>query len=282
MSTVLQCAAVVSTARTFARLCYLSVSRVKIVYPQPRISEQGFHNNSGREIAYPQLPLEASSLSEAPGLLSVIMSSSPSQSASSSTPSTQTSNEDCPRVLPNLNPSRRIYKPGPWDDEENIEDYRSGGFHPVHLGDTYGDSERYRIIHKLGHGGFATVWLARAHGQDGYVALKIMMAEVSVEDSRELKLLASLKAAVSTASGEQHPGRDHIAWPLHHFWIDGPNGRHLCLVMPVGGPRVSELWLHHELPVDLPRKMALQVSLGLQFLHSNGVGHGGTLTPRFL
>jgi len=32
---------------------------------------------------------------------------------------------------------------------EDIERYRSGGFHPVHLGDMF-DDERYRIVHKLG------------------------------------------------------------------------------------------------------------------------------------
>ena len=38
--------------------------------------------------------------------------------------------------------------------------YRPGGFHPVHLGDTFKEG-RYRVIHKLGHGGFSTIWLAR-------------------------------------------------------------------------------------------------------------------------
>ena len=36
--------------------------------------------------------------------------------------------------------------------------YRPGGYHPVHIGDIY--RERYRVIHKLGHGTYSTVWLA--------------------------------------------------------------------------------------------------------------------------
>lgn len=45
-------------------------------------------------------------------------------------------------------------------DAESLEYHRTAGFHPVHLGDTFKDG-RYRVIHKLGHGSFSTVWLAR-------------------------------------------------------------------------------------------------------------------------
>jgi hypothetical protein len=39
------------------------------------------------------------------------------------------------------------------------ESYRPDGFLPVHLGDKIND--RYKIIRKLGHGSFITVWLAK-------------------------------------------------------------------------------------------------------------------------
>lgn len=45
-------------------------------------------------------------------------------------------------------------------DAEPLERYRKGGYHPIHLGDTLKDG-RYKILHKLGWGGYATVWLAR-------------------------------------------------------------------------------------------------------------------------
>ena len=41
---------------------------------------------------------------------------------------------------------------------EDAEDYRAGGYHPVHLGDVI--AGRYRVTRKLGYGKFATVWLA--------------------------------------------------------------------------------------------------------------------------
>ena len=46
---------------------------------------------------------------------------------------------------------------------ENVEDcnkYREGGYHPVKLGECYSSTDAtYKIIHKLGHGSYSTVWL---------------------------------------------------------------------------------------------------------------------------
>lgn len=48
------------------------------------------------------------------------------------------------------------------EDEEDLEDYGKGGYHPVHVGDTFSDG-RYLIVRKLGWGHFSTVWLAKDH-----------------------------------------------------------------------------------------------------------------------
>lgn len=44
--------------------------------------------------------------------------------------------------------------------EESLASYGFGGYHPVNLGDVL--DGRYRILCKLGFGGYATVWLAEA------------------------------------------------------------------------------------------------------------------------
>nr|POE94416.1 fad-dependent monooxygenase nscc [Quercus suber] len=84
---------------------------------------------------------------------------------------------------------------------------------------------KYKVIHKLGHGGFAIVWLARDVEQHQYVALKILRADAP---PRERTVLKQIQAATT----KNIP----IATLHEEFAIHGPNGVHQCLVMDVGGP----------------------------------------------
>lgn len=45
-------------------------------------------------------------------------------------------------------------------DAEPLHRYRAGGYHPIRLGDLLNDG-RYKVLHKLGWGGYSTVWAAR-------------------------------------------------------------------------------------------------------------------------
>jgi serine/threonine-protein kinase SRPK3 len=153
--------------------------------------------------------------------------------------------------------------------------YRKGGFHPVHLDDTF-KSDRYRVIHKLGHGGFATVWLARDGHRERYVALKILAARLS-HDCPEVEILRRLRKSDDVGGGKQY-----VMSMLDHFWIKGPNGDHLCVVSEVGGPSIK---LFNEAPglvrgtrrlkAIVARRVALEAVEGLAFIHSTGTIHGG-------
>lgn len=59
-----------------------------------------------------------------------------------------------------VSPSSYRYASMLWMQQEWFYKYSQGGLHPVSLGDTFKDG-RYKIVHKLGWGGFSTVWLAR-------------------------------------------------------------------------------------------------------------------------
>lgn len=162
-----------------------------------------------------------------------------------------------------------VYLDGPQDDVESLQDYRQGGFHPVKIGDCFGESMQYRVLHKLGYGGYATVWLCRDTQNSRYVALKIMMATVRPDTTRELDMLSQLDCTL--------PGAELIALPLEHFTFKGPNGTHKVLVLPVLGPRVSpEIWRHMKTNPNLAlRRLAQHATEALNFLHKNQVCHGG-------
>ncbi|KAL8808709.1 MAG: hypothetical protein Q9200_004101 [Gallowayella weberi] len=155
-------------------------------------------------------------------------------------------------------------------DGECSTKYLKGGYHPTHIGELYKDS-RYKIIHKLGSGGFGTVWLARDQEKDRYVALKIIVADKTAENP-ELKMLLYLAVQDSN-----HPGRQHLATLLDRFTVDGPNGKHTALVLPLLGPCVedrAEPQRTRMLEQDVAIRVASQLSQSLSYLHSIGIGHG--------
>lgn len=165
--------------------------------------------------------------------------------------------------------------PVDWDfyglslEVELLGNYELGGYHPVHLGDTF--RERYTVIHKLGFGGSGTVWLARDKEQNRYVALKILCAEISI-DSHDVEILKFLEQR-----DDSGPGRQHIAFLLDHFQIEGPNGSHLCVVSEILGPALSQLALSgKQLRGSVARKVAHQAVEAVAWLHSHGICHGGT------
>ncbi|CCE27258.1 related to dis1-suppressing protein kinase dsk1 [Claviceps purpurea 20.1] len=158
----------------------------------------------------------------------------------------------------------------PTIDAEPLYRYRPGGYHPIALGDVLKDG-RYKILHKLGWGGFATTWAAKDRKDDCYVAIKIATSEL--QHSRELKVLRALSALP-----QNHPGSAHVNRLLDHFTLVGPNGTHNCLVLELVGPGVQELVLErfkdYRLPSRLAKVFVKQALQGLDFLAANNIGHG--------
>ncbi|TPX07214.1 uncharacterized protein E0L32_010917 [Thyridium curvatum] len=163
--------------------------------------------------------------------------------------------------------SHGTYLEGINEGLEPLEEYQKGGYHPVHLGDILGSSKRYRVIHKLGHGGFGTVWLCRDLEKLSYVAVKVMAGDVGAEELPDLGL---------ARLDRSRPGAEYVALPLDSFAVTGPNGVHQCLVLPVLGPCVSpRLWLNLKGDVSITlQRMARQSALALHFLHQQGYCHG--------
>lgn len=159
----------------------------------------------------------------------------------------------------------------PEADVENLEGYVPGGFHPAMIGDTF-HGGRYRIVHKLGCGGYSMVWLARDQQLQRYVSLKILVASAS-GNSNESNILRLLQNGNSG-----HPGKQFIQTLLDEFKFEGLNGQHLCLVgVPYGYSisRSKEDSVNFMFPVDAARSAAAQLIMGLLYLHANGICHEG-------
>lgn len=167
-------------------------------------------------------------------------------------------------------------------DAEPLHRYTKRGYHPVTLGSILDDG-RYKILHKLGWGGYSTVWAARDQrynrlywtinttdcARDGIVvAVKIGAAED--REDRELSVMKKL------ASKHSSP---HVMHMLDNFNLKGPNGTHHCLVFELLGPSVADTidarFSNGRLPGNLAKSIAKQVVSGVDFLHRQHIGHGG-------
>ncbi|KAJ5195449.1 uncharacterized protein N7498_008887 [Penicillium cinerascens] len=160
-------------------------------------------------------------------------------------------------------------------DAEPLHRYRQGGYHPVTLGE-YLKAGRYKVLHKLGWGGYSTVWAARDQRlyipmTETYVAVKICIAEKGHD--RETRELQTMKELAS-----YHPSLTHVVQLLDDFDLTGPNGFHKCLVYELLGPNIPDVIDAHfsggRLPGRLAKTIAKQSLAGLRDLHQRDIGHG--------
>jgi serine/threonine protein kinase len=160
-------------------------------------------------------------------------------------------------------------------DLEDFEEYSVGGYHPTVIGATFCGG-RYEVVHKLGFGGYSTIWLAKDKQLQRYVSLKILIA-YEFSKSTEAKILRRVHGDESS-----HPGPRFIPRLLDEFSINSPNGHHVCLVQE---PAVCSIAASKEacadfmFPVETARSIAAQLIMGLSDLHSQGVCHGGRSNP---
>ncbi|KAH8429360.1 uncharacterized protein LDX57_007024 [Aspergillus melleus] len=155
--------------------------------------------------------------------------------------------------------------------QEELSRYRPGGYHPVKLGDTF-QNGRYEIRHKLGWGGFSTVWLARDKLRDQWVSLKIMASRSQA--SQELQNLEHLQRHSRGTLAS-----NYIVQLLDCFTHEGPIGVHQCLVSELLGPTVDKVladyrWGNDKLDSETVLRMCTQLLTAVRFIHSAGMGHG--------
>lgn len=108
---------------------------------------------------------------------------------------------------------------------------------------------------------------------NSYVAIKISISErrndQHNQEYRVMKTLTSIRR------------NSHLMGMLDEFDVEGPNGKHKCLVLELLGPCVPDViesrYPDGRLPGHLAKTIAEQSLRGLKTLHEQGIAHGGRL-----
>src|SRR5438552_16897818 len=124
-------------------------------------------------------------------------------------------------------------------------------------------ADRYTIERELGHGGMATVYLARDAKHERYVALKVLNPELAANVGADRFL-----REIRVAAGLTHP---HIL-PLYD---SGQAREFLYYAMPyVEGESLRDrLQREHQLPVGEAVRLTREVADALAAAHRHGIVH---------
>lgn len=151
---------------------------------------------------------------------------------------------------------------------ESPENYEPGGFCPIDLsleGSPSFINGRFKVIYKLGWAGSGTVWLCYEAAVRKWRAFKVGRASETEQRSGDVLVHTTMK---QHNVGVAEAWENNIILPLETFWIDSINGKHLCTVLPLLGPRLSD-WVRY-LEEDDPKQAQCifsQMVQGMDFLH---------------
>jgi serine/threonine-protein kinase SRPK3 len=91
---------------------------------------------------------------------------------------------------------------------------------------------------------------------------------------RELEYLQRMRG-----QDVHHPGHPHVLQLRDHFYHDGPNGKHICIVTELLSENLtsfSRRWNNDRIPQALAKVVTRQIILGLDYLHNScGILHTG-------
>ncbi|KAK3296636.1 kinase domain-containing protein [Chaetomium fimeti] len=156
----------------------------------------------------------------------------------------------------------------PISDVEYLEYYIPGGYHPVTIGDVL--RARYRVVDKLGFGGYSTVWLAQDTKLGCYVAVKVGIVKSPPRETAILRDLATPLPVPPPAS----LGHSSIPVPLDEFEVKGPNGTHPCYTMALAQCDLRTASYSQLFQIDVARALCGGVALAVAYLHARGYAHG--------
>jgi serine/threonine-protein kinase SRPK3 len=153
------------------------------------------------------------------------------------------------------------------EGEEDEDEYGVGGYCLVSIGDVF--DGRFKIIEKLGQGNFSEVWLVHDQDDRSYSALKIQKSANTFKEAAEdeIKLLECTRSAGEAMGGATET---NVCEMKAHFEIDGPNGKHMCMVFELLGDDLLALIQKHDykgIPISTVQHITFQMCEAFAFLH---------------
>ena len=113
------------------------------------------------------------------------------------------------------------------------------------------------------------------HREERWVSLKVLTRDLSRGATDERDALETLKII-----DPKHDGYNHVLALLDSFTQDGPYGQHMCLVYKAMGEPIGTFqarFAAQRFPTALMKRISKQLLLGLDYTHSCGLIHTGTL-----
>ena len=125
-------------------------------------------------------------------------------------------------------------------------------------------AERYEIISRIGAGGMADVYKAMDHKLNRYVAVKVLKAEFRGDGS----FVAKFRKEAQAAAGLSHPNIVNV------YDVGEDRGLYYIVMELVEGITLkSYIDKKGKLSIKEATSIAIQVSLGLQSAHNQGIVH---------
>lgn len=157
-------------------------------------------------------------------------------------------------------------------------------FYPIEIGQRLHNG-RYHVVHRLGHGGFSTVWMARdtkgAAAHAAAVALKVT-ANVHVTGTND-SVNGDWEYEMHKLIQASGIDKSHLLLCQDAFTLRAPHGDHRVLVLPLAEPGLESLSVIPRMRVTgrplQHRMLAAQQLLGaVESLHQAGLVHNGRST----
>ncbi|KAK2601430.1 hypothetical protein N8I77_010879 [Diaporthe amygdali] len=173
------------------------------------------------------------------------------------------------------------------DEEcEKLETYATAGsrkpyaplLYPISIGQRL-DGGRYQILHRLGHGGFSTVWVAKdttagAKGAEVVALNVIANGHAAGAESDDGDMEYQMHKLIQSSKID----KSHLLLCQDTFTLRGPHGSHHVLVLPLAGSGLQSLsvtpMMHiTDTPIKSRISAAKQLLDAVNSLHQAGLVH---------